>query len=482
MIFNPADVGWRLGQAYEPRGGQLWVPWDRTAGVIGPQGSGKTLDLLIPALLSAPGAALVTLTKIDDLLLSFPVRSRDGRPCLVLDPFGLARGLPELVWDPIAGCVDPMVAERRAKAFTAGTIKAALGGGYGDDAARFYAAEAAKVIQAFFHAAALTGRSLDDVLRWVANPSIAGEPTEILLQHPHAAPYWLGLLQGALQGDERTAGNTITTVQQAMSLFFQGQIRRRCVPSPGRPATDISDVIRRGGTVYLLGREDPYASASPLMTAVAEHLLDTALGLANTSPWGRLCPPLLACLDELPSTAPLPTLQSRMANERALGISFIYAAQTWRQLAAIFGEHQARAFLGLTNVLVMFGGSKDGAFNHEISDLFGQVRVARRTWQTGAMAGSTFSGEDIAILRPEEIRQLPERQALVLAENGQPIIARLARCIDGKAGRRLVARQHQLRAVLAEKSLGMPTADGGSAAAIAEARHRGIAAEQESQL
>jgi type IV secretion system protein VirD4 len=184
MIFNPAEVGWYLGRADEPRGGQLWVPWDRTAGVIGPQGSGKTLDLLIPALLSAPGAALVTLTKVDDLLLSFPVRSRDGRPCLVLDPFGLARELPELVWDPIAGCVDPMVAERRAKAFTAGTIKASLGGGYGDDAARFYAAEAAKVIQAFFHAAALTGRSLDDVLRWVANPANAGEPAEILLNIP----------------------------------------------------------------------------------------------------------------------------------------------------------------------------------------------------------------------------------------------------------------------------------------------------------
>jgi TraM recognition site of TraD and TraG len=338
MIFNPAEVGWHLGRAHEPRGGQLWVPWDRTAGVIGPQGSGKTLDLLLPALLGATGAALVTLTKVDDLLLSFPVRSRDGRSCLVLDPFGLARGLPELVWDPIAGCVDPMVAERRAKAFTAGTIKTASGGGYGDGAARFYAAEAAKVIQAFFHAAALTGRTLDDVLRWVANPTSAGEPAEILLQHPHAAPYWLGLLHGALHGDDRTAGNTITTAQQAMSLFFQEQIRRRCRPSHGRPATDLADVIRRGGTIYLLGREDPYASASPLMTAVAEHVLDTALGLANKSPWGRLCPPLLACLDELPSTVPLPTLQTRMANERALGISFIYAAQTWRQLAAIFAS------------------------------------------------------------------------------------------------------------------------------------------------
>jgi type IV secretion system protein VirD4 len=482
MIFNPAEVGWHLGGAQEPRGGQLWVPWDRTAGVIGPQGSGKTLDLLIPALLSAPGAALVTLTKVDDLLLSFPVRCRDGRPCLVLDPFGLAPGLPELVWDPIAGCVDPMVAERRAKAFTAGTIKAALGGGYGDDAARFYAAEAAKVIQAFFHAAALTGRSLDDVLRWVANPTSAGEPTEILLQHPHAAPYWLGLLHGALQGDDRTAGNTITTVQQAMSLFFQEQIRRRCVPSPGRPATDIADVVRRGGTIYLLGREDPYASASPLMTAIAEHVLDTALGLANTSTWGRLCPPLLACLDELPSTAPLPTLQTRMANERALGISFIYAAQTWRQLAAIFGEHQARALFGLTNVLVMFGGSKDGAFNQEISDLVGQVRVARRTWQTGTMAGRTFSGDDIPILRPEEIRQLQERRVLVLAENGKLIIARLSRCIDGNAGRRLVAGQHQMRARLAANSLGVPTAEGRAAAALAEARHRGIAAEPEVHL
>ena len=70
--------------------------------------------------------------------------------------------------------------------------------GRGDDAARFYAAEAAKVIQAFFHAAALTGRTIDHVLLWVAHPAVASEPTEILREHPHAAPSWHGLLQGAL--------------------------------------------------------------------------------------------------------------------------------------------------------------------------------------------------------------------------------------------------------------------------------------------
>ena len=270
--FDPWDVGWRIGDAHEPRGGELWVPWDRTAGVIGPQGSGKTLDLLTPALLGAPGAALVTLTKVEDLLLSLTERSRDDRPCVVLDPFGLAEGIwghgpnqlvDELIWDPIAGCVDPKVAERRAKAFTAGTVKGAINGGTGDEAARFYAAESAKVLQGYFHAAALTGKTLEDVLQWVANPTAASQPMEILRRHPHAEPFWHGLLHGALNGDDRTAGNTITTVQQAVSLFFQADTRRRCIPGHGRPATDLADVIRRRGTIYLLGREDPYAERQP---------------------------------------------------------------------------------------------------------------------------------------------------------------------------------------------------------------------------
>src|SRR5690606_11574425 len=149
--------------------------------------------------------------------------------------------------------------------------------GHGDQAARFYAAEAAKVIQAYFHAAALTSRTLDDVLEWVADPRSTIEPAEILRTHPQSAQFWHGLLPGALHGDERTAGNTITTIQQDLALCFQEPMRRRCVTVPGRPATSIAEVLAAGGTIYMLGREDLYVSASPLMTALAEHVLDTAL-------------------------------------------------------------------------------------------------------------------------------------------------------------------------------------------------------------
>src|SRR4029077_7750413 len=86
--FGPARVGWRLGRSETPRGVALWVRYDRTTGVYGEQGSGKTLDVLAPALLGHDGAALATLTKLDDLLLTAGRRAGGGRPITVLDPFG----------------------------------------------------------------------------------------------------------------------------------------------------------------------------------------------------------------------------------------------------------------------------------------------------------------------------------------------------------------------------------------------------------
>src|SRR3954470_9164575 len=451
--FDPTDVGWRLGRSRVPHGVELWCRYDRTTGVYGEQGSGKTLDLLAPALLAHRGAGLATLTKVDDLLLTAGRRRQalhpggPPRPIAVLDPFGAAPGMPQLLWDPIAGCVDPQIAERRAKAFSAGTVSGAVTGGRGDSAARFYAAETAKVLQGFFHAAALTGRSLEHVLEWVANPVAAEQPAEILRQHPAAARFWDGLLAGALHGSPDTVGNTVTTVQQAMALFFQPEIRARCVPSPGRPATDLDDLVARHGTVYLLGREDPYASAAPLMTAVAEHVLDTALRAAIASPYGRLTPCFLACLDELPSTTPLPTLRVRMANERALGLSFIYAAQTWKQMVVSYGEDEARSLFGLTNNLVIFGGGKDIHFYRELSDLLDDVRTSRQTVTDGpGGVGTSRSGEDVRVLRPGDIRRIPERHALVVAGTAPPIITRLRRCLDGKDGDQLKAELVAARA------------------------------------
>ncbi len=139
-----------------------------------------------------------------------------------------------------------------------------------------------------------------------------------------------------------------------------------------------------------------------------------------------------------------------MANDRALGVSFLYAAQTWRQLVLVYGEDEARALFGLTNVVVAFGGGKDGGFYRELSDLLGTTRV-RRTSYSYARAGWSRSthGETVPVLRGEEIRQLPPGGALVVAENAPPLIARLQRCITGRAGHELLAAQAAARARVA---------------------------------
>jgi type IV secretion system protein VirD4 len=101
---------------------------------------------------------------------------------------------------------------------------------------------------------------------------------------------------------------------------------------------------------------------------------------------------------------------------------------------------------GLTNNIVIFGGGKDGHFYREISELIGTARITRTTYSSGRGGwGTSRAGEDVPILRPEEIRQLPDRQALVVAENARPLIAKLRRCLDGKAGKRLLATQAAAR-------------------------------------
>ena len=123
----------------------------------------------------------------------------------------------------------------------------------------------------------------------------------------------------------------------------------------------------------------------------------------------------------------------------------------------------------------MFGGSKDVAFNRRLSDLLGPVRISRTSWQSGQMGGRTTTAEDIPILTGAEVRRLKEGHALVVSENGKPMIARLTRCIDGRAGRALLAEQERAR-VLVGQSRHSSTVSAGArrTAALVEARRRGL--------
>jgi len=104
----------------------------------------------------------------------------------------------------------------------------------------------------------------------------------------------------------------------------------------------------------------------------------------------------------------------------------------------------------------------------------GTTRVSRQTVNDGpGGVGTSSSSEDTPILRPEQLRMLPERQALVVGENAPPIIAELRRCIDGRAGRALLAELSAARGQVAAARGLVPDVDTRTALAVRYARaHR----------
>ena len=75
------------------------------------------------------------------------------------------------------------------------------------------------------------------------------------------------------------------------------------------------------------------------------------------------------------------------------------------------------------------------------------------------------------MLRPGDIRRIRDRHALVVAGNAPPIIARLHRCIDGRARATLLHELTQARAADRDTpAAAAPDLDARTRAAVAYAR------------
>ncbi|GAA1219102.1 type IV secretory system conjugative DNA transfer family protein [Kitasatospora nipponensis] len=424
--LDPYDFGYSLGTSQRPKGIELWSRADKACRVIGPMGSGKTTRFFAPTIRKWAGPVLATSTKPDLVELTLDARRRDGRPVMVFDPQNIAPSLPRFRWTPITGADETEVAMMRGKAFVAGS-RAPGAAAQSSEGAAFYKGQASKILAAYFHAAALDGASLDQVLKW-ARKLTDPAPVGILNAHPGAGPGWADMLRTATSGDSRTVGNTASTLDAALEpLMHQSVIR--ALQGDGEVPTDFTEFLDAGGTIYLLGKDSEVNSVASLTTAITEDLLDVAEAHALASPAGRLDPALLAALDEAPNIAPIPSLRQRVADGRGRGITVIYGLQGWASARARFGEDTANELAAFTNNVVVFGGAKDPAFLKDMSDLCGQVERERTTKTTsGGDRGSHSTATHMAlepVLRGDEIKSLPEGHALVLADNLPPVITRL---------------------------------------------------------
>jgi hypothetical protein len=363
---------WRPGRRltnWRPRPRPVYSPWARGFGVVGPQGSGKT-QFLVNVVLDAPGAAVVPSTKPELVVLTRQLRERVG-PTAVFNPSMLGAIGSDFCWDPISGCTDQGVADRRAWALVRGS-----GGASGIDRADFWAGKAQEILRCYLLAAALEQRGMDTVMHWANDPDDP-EPVALLDRHaPYVPQGWLPTLRTHLRASVNTRTGYFATVTACVGFMDSPTVAAACRPGPGG-AFNVEAFLRWRGTLYLVGGAGDKRLA-PLLTALTEYVFDEAQRLAADQPGGRLSPTLNFVLDEVANITPVP-LDRWAADSRGWGITVGAVVQSLAQFSTTWGRDRAEVIWeNLPTKIVLPGVTKTEDLK-ALSYLAGERWVQRTT-------------------------------------------------------------------------------------------------------
>lgn len=449
--YELEDVGVRAG-ATIPGGTPVALSSENSVVMLAAPRQGKSSQVIIPWLHRWTGPALVTSVRRDVLESTATLRQKRG-PVYVLAPTGMVPWSDMLRWSPSSGCESFDKARQRAGVMvTVGRSGKADVGGDSDNT-KFFAQAAANLLAGWLHAAAISGKGMDDVLRWALDERL-DEPLHILAEHPQAAEGVSGMLDNLYRSPaETTRSNLWTTVQTAVAPLLSPVARATFTPAPG-DGIDLEDFLRRCGTIYLMVPETQAAELAPLVSAFMDEAIETAKRVADDQPGGRLDPPLGVFGDEIANVSPLPQIPSLMSFAGGSGIFVVLVLQNMAQAIGRWGKEGAAMIWGASTVKLVLGGLT-GDEIHDLSKLAGTYRESLTTYQRGSGGYSVQTTlQDRPTISPEEIRTLSEarREALLIHATTPAVKIRMRRHYEGPFAKEFTQAVMDARAVIAGQS------------------------------
>jgi type IV secretion system protein VirD4 len=217
------------------------------------------------------------------------------------------------------------------------------------------------------------------------------------------------------------------TVDLALACFADPAVLAQITPGAGEEFS-FDTFFEANASVYALGKDrGSFGGSGPLITAFADELILEAELRSATRAGRRLDPPLLACLDESPSIAPLPGLPALVADGRGRAIVVLLAMQSFSQAEARWGREDARTIRNAASVLMIFGGLSVASDLEELSKLCGTRLVEHSSQSVGMDGRSSTSRHHVEepVLSPAAIHGLDDGVALVLFARLPPILSYL---------------------------------------------------------
>lgn len=394
--------------------------------VVGPTQTYKTSGFAVPAVLEWEGPVLASSVKTDLVRDTLGWRRRSGEVWLY-DPTG-GTGLERSGWSPLAGARSWVGAKRVAAGLCA-TARTS-GGGLSDG--DFWYSAAAKLLAPLLYAAASSGRTMSDVVRWVDEQEVP--VVEAVLEELDVTEA-LQAARATWRRDERQRSSVYTTAETVIEAFADPVV----AASAARSDIDPGRLCREGAhTLYLCAPARHQQRFQPLFSGLVTEVLDAAVELA-VARGAPLDPPLLVVLDEAANVAPLGDLDVLAATAAGHGVQLVTVWQDLAQISARYGQ-RAATVVNNHRAKVVLSGISDPATLEHMSALIGEEEVAQSStttdregrrstttataWRRLAPADSLRRirpGRGVLVygyLPPAELRLRPWREDRVLARRG----------------------------------------------------------------
>jgi type IV secretion system protein VirD4 len=443
------DVGTVLGRRI-PGGTRIALSAEESVLVLAAARQGKTSQVMIPMLHRWRGPAIVTSVRRDIVEATASLRALLG-PVLVLAPTGMPKWPEGVSWSPADGCHVYDTAKARAETI----VRVGKGGpGAQQDSsnAGFFGASATNLVAAWLHAAALTGGSMNDVVRWSLNQR-DDTPVRLLRDHPDAEPGVADMLADMYASPQVTKANLWSTATIGLSPLMS-PTAREVFCGPMSESMDIEEFLRANGTLYVLVSAKQAGGLAPIISAFIEAVTETAKRLGDLSPGGRLDPPLAVLLDEAANVSPLPDLPDLLSYSGGSGIFVVVVLQNMAQAADKWGPVSAEMIWGATTAKVILGGLS-GSEVDDLCRLAGEYQQPVGSLQRGTTGTNIqTSYENRPVLTPADVRGLStlRREALIFHGSTAPVRIRMTRHYEGPDRKLFEAAVREARAALAKET------------------------------
>jgi type IV secretion system protein VirD4 len=383
--------------------------------VIGPTRCGKTANM-ISGILEWKGPAI--LSSVRDDLLEFTLERRQALGKVkVFDPTGVT-GQPCSQWSPLRDAATLTGAQKAAR-----SIMAAYSRPGGREDVEFFGDLGASFLSALFYVAAVSGRTMADVLRWVQTRD---QPTRTsrgdlvgLIDNQLAgddpvrrerAGLVLQGLQAVWRNDERTSSGIYITAGRMLGVWQDPQVAAVCQGCD----IDLDWLVGGPNTLYIASPLHDQARLAILFGGVLSDLIEQQAYEWAGQRKGPL-PDLLVVLDEAANT-PTRWLPNVASTCSGLGILLVTIWQSKAQIDAAYGP-LADAVLTNHGTKILFSGVSDLATLEYASRLLGEEEVRQHAVSTDLVRGGHSVNESttrVRLLPTDMLRQAPPNQALLV--------------------------------------------------------------------